>query len=205
MSIKIKTQQTRLKAVSFLIGDSLYYLWCFHLERRLFQAITKIAFIAYEGLRSQTELHNIQIIASIPLDGQQCHATVYFKEWWTWTFNHNRLLKILSSRIFTVSARRLFTHDSNVWRHIVVTVWNWIKICIWTLFFYVNLSPRQLTNCYDVIASTPVGVHRKGNEVEASKLLIILSADFFAISMTNGTFVCWRHCWPLRPDDYNIL
>jgi len=58
------------------------------------------------------------------------------------------------------------------------------------IVFYVNLSPRQLTNCYDVTASTLVVVHRKGNEVEASKLLIILSADFFAISMTNGTFVC---------------
>ena len=143
--------------------------------------MTKIAVIAYEGLRARIEPRNIQIIDSIPLDVQQCHAWVYFKESWTWTLSWKRLLKIFSSRFFTVTviARRLFTHDSMCDVTLLSLFQTELKFAYAHRFVPINLFLKTVKKLLDASASTLAAVHSKGIEVEASKIHYIPFPGFF--------------------------
>ena len=160
--------------------------------------MTKIAVIAYEGLHSQIEPRSIQIIDWIPLDVQQCHAWVYFR-----VLNLNSQLEKASKNIFFEifhghGHRATLVHARvNVWRHIVVAVWNWIKFAYAHRFVHLNLFLKKVNKLLNSVASTLAAVHRKGIEVEALKVHYIPFPGFFSrIHDLWHALFYWRHEWP---------
>ena len=96
-------------------------------------------------------------------------------------FQPEKASKIFSSRFFTVTvrARCLFTHDSMCDVTLLSLFETELKFAYAQRFAHI-LYLKTVNELLDAIASTLAGVHRIGNEVEASKLRYILFPLLFS-------------------------